>query len=107
MAYTYDDKPETMATSSVIFHGSPDGFSAERSTVLPTYCKGNARVVDLNGDGWLDVVFYNPTGHLAVYHGGPHGFSTERMSRIPWTSVGTATSPRSTAPTCRVTAGWT
>ena len=83
VAYTYDDKPETMATSSVIFHGSADGFSAERSTVLPTYCKGNARVVDLNGDGWLDVVFYNPRGHLAVYHGGPGGFSTERMSRIP------------------------
>ncbi|MDE0219416.1 MAG: VCBS repeat-containing protein, partial [Spirochaetaceae bacterium] len=49
---------------------------------LPTYCKGNARVADLTGDGWLDVVFYNPRGHLAVYHGGPRGFSTERMSRI-------------------------
>ncbi len=82
VAYTYDDKPETMVASSVIYHGSPDGFSAERSTVLPTYCKGNARVADLTGDGWLDVVFYNPRGHLAVYHGGPRGFSTERMSRI-------------------------
>ena len=83
VAYTYDDKPETMAASSVIYHGSPDGFSAERATVLPTYCKGNARVADLTGDGWLDVVLYDPRGHLAVYHGGPHGFTTERMSRIP------------------------
>ena len=83
VAYTYDDKPETMAASSVIYHGSPDGFSAERSTVLPTYCKGNARVADLTGDGWLDVVFYDPRGYLAVYHGGPRAFSTERMSRIP------------------------
>ena len=83
VAYTYDTKPATMAASSVIFHGSPQGFAAERSTVLPTYTKGNARVADLNRDGWLDVACFDPRGYLSVYHGGPDGFSPERMSRVP------------------------
>ena len=83
VAYTYDHKPATMAASSVIFHGSAQGFSSARSSVLPTYTKGNARVADLTGNGWLDVIFYDPRGYLSLYHGGPGGFSTSRMSRIP------------------------
>ena len=83
VAYTHDCKPATMAASSVIFHGSPEGFSSERSTVLPTYTKGNARIADLDGNGWLDVIMYDVRGYLARYHGGPDGFSQERMSRIP------------------------
>ena len=43
VAYTYDHNPATMAASSVIFHGSAQGFSSARSSVLPTYTKGNAR----------------------------------------------------------------
>ena len=42
MAYRYDGMPEMMAASSVISDGSPDGCSPERSTVIPTYCNGNA-----------------------------------------------------------------
>ena len=83
VAYTYDHNPATMAASSVIFHGSAHGFSSARSSVLPTYTKGNARVADLTGNGWLDVVCYDPRGYLSLYHGGPGGFSTSRMSRIP------------------------
>ena len=83
VAYTHDCKPATMAASSVIFHGSPEGFSSERSTVLPTYTKGNARIADLDGNGWLDVIMYDVRGYLARYHGGPDGFSQECMSRIP------------------------
>ena len=83
VAYTYDHNPATMAASSVIFHGSAQGFSSARSSVLPTYTKGNARVADLTGNGWLDVVCYDPRGYLSLYHGGPGGFSTSRMSRIP------------------------
>ena len=89
VAFTYDDNPTTMAASSVIFHGSAQGFSSERSTVLPTYTMGNARVADLTGNGWLDVICYHPRGYLCLYHGGPAGFSPQRMSRIPLDIGGT------------------
>ena len=83
MAYTYDAKTETLANSSVIFWGSPSGFSPERSTVVPTYCGGNARLADVNKDGWLDIIFYDSRGYLAIYLGGPQGYSPERMWKIP------------------------
>ena len=83
VAYTYDDKPETMAKSSVIFWGGPDGFSADRSTVVPTYCPGNGHLADVNNDGWHDFIYGDSRGYLAVYLGGPDGFSTERISFHP------------------------
>ena len=83
VAYTHDHKPATMAASTVIFHGSQHGFCSRRATALPTFTKGNARVADLDGGGWLDVVCYDVRGYLAIYHGGPDGFSTRRVSRIP------------------------
>jgi hypothetical protein len=83
VAYNYDDKPETLANSSVLFFGSPAGFSSQRSTVLPTYCSGNARPADVNRDGWLDVIFYNPRGFISIYLGGTQGFSPERMWKTP------------------------
>ncbi len=89
ITYTYDDKPETLANSSVIFYGSPNGFSAGRSTVLPTFCSGNAQIADVDQDGWLDVIFYNPLGHVDIYLGGPDGFSDQRMEKIPLKATGT------------------
>ena len=83
VAYTYDDKPETLANSSVIFYGSPDGFSPERSTVLPTYCGGNAQLADVNRDAWLDIIVYNKRGYLEMYLGGPDGHAAERMWKVP------------------------
>lgn len=83
VAYTYDDKPETMAKSSVIFHGGPDGFSENRMTVLPTYAGGNAQLADVNRSGWLDVISYNKNGHIEIFLGGPAGFSSERQWQIP------------------------
>ncbi len=83
VAYTYDDKPETMANSSVIFYGAPSGFSPERSTVLPTYCGGNAQLADVNKDGWLDIIVYNKRGYLSMYLGGPDGYSEERIWKVP------------------------
>ena len=82
VAYTYDDKPETLANSSVIFYGSAAGFSPERSTVLPTYCGGNAQLADVDGDGWLDIVAYDKRGYLSMFLGGPDGYSPERMWKV-------------------------
>jgi len=89
VTYTYDDKPETMNRSSVIFYGSPDGFSVDHSTVIPTYCSGNAQIVDVNQNGWLDIVFHNSRGHLDIYLGGLDGFSEQRMEKIPLKATGT------------------
>lgn len=89
IAYTYDDKPETMARSSVLFYGGPDGFSADRSVPIPTYCSGNAQIADVNDNGWLDIIYYNPRGRLEIYLGGPDGFSEQRMQKIPLKATGT------------------
>jgi hypothetical protein len=89
--WTYDTKPETMANSSVIFWGGPDGFSAERSTGVPTYCQGNGHLADVNNDGWLDFIYGDSRGYLRVYLGGPDGFSSERMWRIPLEGTDVAT----------------
>lgn len=83
VAYTYDNKPETMARSSVIFWGSSKGFSPERSTVIPTYCHSSAFIADVNKDGWLDIIYIDPSGFLKIYLGGPEGFSPERMWKTP------------------------
>lgn len=81
--WTYDDKPKTMANSSVIYWGGPAGFSAERTTGVPTYCQGNGHLADVNNDGWLEFIYGDTRGYLAVYLGGPDGFSPDRMWKIP------------------------
>ena len=88
VGYTYDDKPETMAKSSVLYHGSPAGFSLDRSQVLPTFAGGNGQVVDINNDGWADFVVYNKNGFITAYLGGPEGFSEERMWKMPLAGSG-------------------
>ena len=81
VGYTYDDKPETMANSTVLFYGSPEGFSAERSEVIPTYSSGG-HLVDTNNNGWLDFVYWDKREYIGIYLGGPEGFSSERMLRV-------------------------
>jgi hypothetical protein len=72
--WTYNDEPETMANSTIIYWGGPEGFSAERSTVIPTYCQGNGHLADINNDGWLDFLYGDSRGYLGVFLGGPSGF---------------------------------
>ncbi len=42
---------------SYVYWGSSTGYSSSDRTNLPTYGALHAHVEDLNGDGWLDVVF--------------------------------------------------
>ncbi|MDP7692931.1 MAG: VCBS repeat-containing protein, partial [Vicinamibacterales bacterium] len=82
VAYTYDETPETMANSSVIYHGSAEGFSAERSTLLPTYASGSGHLADVNNDGWLDFIYGDRRGYVMIYLGGPDGFSPQRTWKV-------------------------
>ena len=83
---TYDDKPETMANSSRIFYGSPDGFSLDRCDILPTYCSGTAYLADVTRNGYLDILVGDKRGYILIYLGGPEGHSPDRTRKIPmWT----------------------
>ena len=83
LATTYDDKPETMAHSTTIFYGSPDGFSPDRAANLPTFSFGMGNVADVNRDGYLDVIVGDHRGGVMIYLGGPDGYSPERRMLIP------------------------
>ena len=86
MIITYDDKPETMANSSRIFYGSPDGFSLDRCDILPTYCSGTAYLADVTRNGHLDILVGDKRGYILIYLGGPEGHSPDRTRKIPmWT----------------------
>ena len=82
VGYTYDDKPETLAHSTILYYGSADGFSPDNASPIPTYCGGSGQVADLNRNGWLDFITYDKRGYLAVFLGGPEGFSEDRMWKI-------------------------
>jgi hypothetical protein len=81
-AYTRDYKPETMAHSSLIYWGGPDGFSLERSSPLPTYSNGQCFVADFDKDGWLDIVYGDKRGFVGIYPGGPQGYLPEKLIKI-------------------------
>lgn len=87
-AGTYDSKPETMSKSSVIYWGGPEGFSVERSSVLPTYMCGDFFVADVNKDGWLDIIYGDKRGFIGIFLGGPDGYSPDRMVKIPLEGMG-------------------
>ena len=82
LSQTYDDRPETMASSSVIYYGSAEGYSVERSEILPTYCSGVGYLADVTRNGWLDILVCDKRGYVAIYLGSPEGYSPDRVTRI-------------------------
>ena len=83
LAATYDDKPQTMANSSVIFYGSAEGFSLDRSESLETYCGSNGHLADITKNGYLDIITGDKRGYLLIFLGGPEGYSPQRTQKIP------------------------
>ena len=78
-----DYKPETLAHSSVIYYGSPDGFTRENMQPLPTSCRGAGILADVNRNGWIDIICPDIRGYIGIFLGGPSGYSPDRMLKIP------------------------
>ncbi len=84
---------ETYNIDSVVYWGGADGFDPETVTALPTHgAIGNA-VADLDGDGFLDVVFANHHDDAThevdstVYWGSAQGFDPEVRTELPTLSA--------------------
>ena len=70
-----------------IYWGSADGFATPERTEMPSGSSGSAVPVDLNYDGFLDLLFGSmPSNGIPVYWGdGTRNFSADRRSFIPGT----------------------
>jgi hypothetical protein len=74
---------------SYIYYGSAAGFSAAARDALPTLGPGDLRIADLDGDGYMDIVFgshYDGATFVLdsyVYYGGATGYSTAARTLLP------------------------
>lgn len=72
---------DVQGQSSIVW-GSPEGFGSRKPTFLKTDSSNAAQVADLNGDGWLDLIYCGSANlkkstkqaESYVYFGGPGGF---------------------------------
>lgn len=85
---SYNDNV-SYCTNSLIYWGSKDGFHLGDTTGLPTMCAHANYVVDLNKDGWLDIIFANhKDGDFSnnvnsyIYWGSPDGYSASNRSEL-------------------------
>lgn len=89
-----DTDVDTEAINSSVFWGSKDGYAAARRTELPTLAASAAAAGDLNGDGFVDLVFANGprrAGHAAptpgigsyIYWGGAAGYGVGWRTIVP------------------------
>jgi len=75
--------------NSVVYWGSTNGFSSGNKTELPTHGAAGNSVADLNGDGFLDIVFCNYSDDITnkinsyIYWGSASGFSSDNKTELP------------------------
>ena len=77
--------PEGEPMRVVIWHGSAEGFSRSRRTVLRADgAEGQNVVADFNRDGHLDIAVAQERAHrITIFHGSREGFSAERTTVLP------------------------
>ena len=91
----FPNRKSGFTDGSIVYYGSPSGFSKQRSVIIPTANTTRSQAADLNGDGWLELIFSNQiesgsqfTPNL-IYWGGPEGFALQRRTELAgWGSYG-------------------
>jgi hypothetical protein len=74
--------PSQYEVDSFVYYGSQTGFNSMPDVRLPTHGALDAKIADLNQDGWPDIIFANYNDGATyntmsqAYFGGPSGFST-------------------------------
>jgi len=90
-ANRYDGSDVSLAAYQVdssIYWGGAAGYSAERRLELPTVGAARSRIADLDGDGFMDLVFANGVTDLFfldrsyVYWGSKSGWTTEERTEL-------------------------
>ena len=91
----FPNRKTGQSEGSILYYGAPDGFTRQRSLVLETAHSTRSQAADLDGDGWLDLIFSNQIesgsqfSSTLIYWGGPQGFTFERHTRLPtWGGYG-------------------
>ena len=87
---------ETMNGRSEILFGGPNGFNAIPSTLLQTNGVGAPAIADLDGNGWLDLVFpgmhdletQNPHTKSFIFWGNEKGFNDNHRTELEAFSAG-------------------
>ncbi|MGH9929718.1 MAG: FG-GAP repeat domain-containing protein, partial [Pyrinomonadaceae bacterium] len=80
--------------NSRVYWGTPDGYSKDNCTLLPTNAATGTAVGDFNKDGYPDLVFANlgdynfPFPPSLVYWGGPDGFLPTNRTELETNGVG-------------------
>jgi hypothetical protein len=79
---------------SYIYWGSASGYSTNDRTTLPTHGASGNTIVDINYDGWLDIIFCNAmtgdwTSNITsyIYLGSSNGFSVNNRIELPTIGV--------------------
>ena len=76
-------------TNSYIYKGSSGGFNVGNRSELPTQSGSGNLVVDIENDGYLDIVFansYNDSSYKInsyIYHGSSLGYSNTNRTFLP------------------------
>ncbi|MFA6568812.1 MAG: VCBS repeat-containing protein [Victivallales bacterium] len=80
---------------SFVLWGGPDGFSFDNKQVFKVRHACNAKVADLNNDGYPELIFGGHTQSISgahdsfvyIYWGSPEGYSEDRRTLIPSNAV--------------------
>lgn len=74
------DGPQSARTPAYLYPGGPEGFDPQRRMDLPTHGSDGYLGVDLNANGYTDLIFLHrpPT----IFRGGPEGLDLENPTTL-------------------------